>query len=75
MTASEVLEMSFSKVKDELCTGVAVKLPNQDKSFVVEGDASVHALAAVLLQSEGEEEYYTFFSSQALNAAHRHYSI
>ena len=55
--ASEVLEMAFANLKDELCDGVAVKLPNPDKSFVVETDASTHAVGAVLLQREGEEEY------------------
>ena len=61
VTASEVLEMAFAKLKDELCDGGALKLPNPDKPFVVETDASIHAVGAVLLQSEGEEEYPTLF--------------
>ena len=28
VTASEVLSTAFAKLKDELCDGVAVKLPN-----------------------------------------------
>ena len=41
---------------------------------MVETDASIHAVGAVLHQSEGEEEYRTLFYSQALNAAQRNYS-
>ena len=72
--SSEVLEMAFAKLKDELCDGVAVMLPNADKPFVVETYASIHVIVAVLLQREGEEEYPTHFYSQALNAPQRKYS-
>ena len=74
VTASEVLETAFAKVKDELCDGVDVKLLNPDKPFVVETDATIHAVGAVLLQREGEDEYPTLFYSQALNTAQRNYS-
>ena len=74
VTATEVLETAFAKLNDELCDVVAVKLPNPDKPFVVETDASVHAIGAVLLQREGEDEYPTLFYSQALNPAQRNYS-
>ena len=67
VTASEVWETAFAKLKDELCDGVAVKLANPDKPFVVEIDASIHAVGAVLLQREGEDEYPTPFYRQALN--------
>ena len=69
VTASEVLETAFAKLKDKLCDGVAVKLPNPDKPCVLETDASIHAVGAVLLQREGEHEYPTLFYSQALNPA------
>ena len=36
VTASEVLETALTKLKDELCDGVALKLPNRDKQLVVE---------------------------------------
>ena len=41
---------------------------------MVETDASLHAVRAGLLQSEGEEEYPTLLDSQALNTAQRNYS-
>ena len=44
VTASEVLETAFAKLKDELCDGVAVKLSNLHRPFVVENDASIHAV-------------------------------
>ena len=64
----------LSTLKDELCDGVAVKLPNPDKPFVVETDAIIHAVGAVVLEREGEAEYPTLFYSQALNPAQRNYS-
>ena len=69
LTTSEVLETGFVKLKDELRKGVALKLPNPDKPFVVETDASIHAVGALVLQGEGEQEYCTLFYSQPLNAA------
>ena len=54
VTAAAVLETAFAKLKDELCDGVALKLPNPDKPFVMDTYASIHAVGAVLLQSEGK---------------------
>ena len=31
VTASEVLETAFAKLKDDLCDGVPLKFPNRDK--------------------------------------------
>ena len=53
--ASEVLEPGFFQQKDELRDGVTVTLPKQEKPFVLEPDASIHAGGAVLLESEGED--------------------
>ena len=72
--ASEVWESAFAKLNDHLCDGVAVKLPNPNQPFVVETDGPVYAEGAVLLQSEGEEEYPTLLYSQAVNTADRNYS-
>ena len=51
-----MFEKAFDRLKEELCKLVAIWLPNTDKPFVVETDASIHADGAVLLQNEGEEE-------------------
>ena len=72
--SSEVFQTAFAKLKGELCDSVALQLPNPNKPFVVETNARTYAVGAVLLQSEGEEEYPTLFYSQALNAAQRNYS-
>ena len=64
-----MLETAFANLKGELCDSVPLQLPNPDKPFVVETDASIHAVGAVLLQSEGEQEYPTVFYSKALNPA------
>ena len=47
---------------------------NPDKPFAVENHASLHAVGAVLLQSEVEEEYPKLFYSQELDNAQRNYS-
>ena len=64
MPTSEEWEMAFAKLKDELCNGVAVKLPNPDTPFVVETDASVHDAGAVHLQSEGKTRTLLSFSAK-----------
>ena len=45
----------------KLCDCLTVHLPNNNNPFVVQTNASIHAVEAVLLQSEGEEEYPTQF--------------
>ena len=52
--SSEVLATAFANLKGDLCDSVALQMPNPDKPFLVETDASIHAVGAVLLQSEGE---------------------
>ena len=74
MTDSEVLETGFGICEDELCDCVAVKLQNPDNPFVVETDANINSVGAVLLQSEEKHEYPTIFFSQAHNAAQRNNS-
>ena len=54
VTALEVFENAFAKLKGEFCDGVAVNLPNPDKPFVMDTYASIHAVGAILLQSEGK---------------------
>ena len=61
VTISEMLETAFAKLKDEPCDGIAVRLPNPDKPLIVETDASLYAVRAVLLQREGEQEYPPLF--------------
>ena len=49
------MEPAFFKQKDELRDSVTVTLPKHDKPFVLETDASIHAVGAVLLETEGED--------------------
>ena len=71
MSASEVLEKAFAKMKAELCDEVAKLLPNPDKPFVVETDATIHALGALIPQCDGEEENPMPVYRQALIADQR----
>ena len=68
------LSDAFVKLKSDLCDSVALKLPNPEKPFVLETDASSVAVGAVLKQMDGEEEVSTLFYSLALNSAQRNYS-
>ena len=43
-----------------------MNLPNPDKPAVLETNASIHAVGAVVLQSDGEEEYTTIIFIQAI---------
>ena len=74
VTASDVLETAFAKLKHELCDVVGIPLPNPDKPFlVVETDAGLHGIGGLLLQTEGEDEYPMHFYKQALYDAQRNY--
>ena len=46
LTASEVLQTSFAKIKEELSDGVTGKLSNQEKMFLVESEPRIHAVGA-----------------------------
>ena len=74
VTGSLVLETAFAKLKEELCDCVAVRLPNPDNPLLVDYASSIHAIGAVLLQTEREQNYSTLFYSPALIAAQRNYS-
>ena len=68
------LSDSFPKLNSYLCDSVALKLPNPEKPFLLETDASSVAVGAVLKQMDGEEEVSTLFYSLDLNSAQRNYS-
>ena len=73
IVASDELRASFAALKKELCDSVSVRIPNPERPFIVETDASLIAVGAVLKQSD-TEEYPTLFYSMALNPAQRNYS-
>ena len=50
--SSEVLERAFAKLKGDLSNSVALQLPNPDKPFVVETDASIHEVGADFFEEE-----------------------
>ena len=49
VTAAQLLEKDFAKLKHELYDGVIVRLPNPIKQFVVQTDANIHAVGSVRL--------------------------
>ena len=66
---SEVMVMTFGKLKEELCDGAAIRLPYAAKPFVVETEARIHGVGPVLHQREWDEESNTLGYCQAHNAA------
>ena len=74
MLPTSELSDAYMRLKSDLCDSVALKLPNPEKPFVLETDASSVAVGAVLKQMDGDEEVSTLFYSLALNSAQRNYS-
>ena len=68
------LEEKFAQLKQELCDSIALRLPDPAKSFILETDASLIAVGAVLKQSNEDGEYPTTFYSRALTISQRNYS-
>ncbi|KAF0096477.1 MAG: hypothetical protein FD144_5878, partial [Rhodospirillaceae bacterium] len=68
------LERAFAKVKDMLCTTVAMHLPDPRADFILETDASMIAVGAVLKQTFDGLERPVSFYSQALSKSEKNYS-
>ena len=54
VTASDVDERSVAKLKDELCDGIAVKLPNPNKPFAVHTTESIQAFMQSFSNAKGK---------------------
>ena len=66
---------SFADMKEALCSAPILRLPDPDKPFIVETDASAIAIGAVLKQKDGDEsEYPVCWYSQSLHSSERNYS-
>ena len=63
-------EAAFRALKHKLCNAPVLALPDPDKTFVIESDASIEGLGAVLLQ-DGRPVAY---ESRKLSSAERNYT-
>ena len=65
---------SFTQLKESLCSATLLRLPNPNLEFILETDASLIAVGAVLKQKENEEHPTVSFYSQSLSSSQRNYS-
>ena len=69
-------QLAFDLLKQKLTTAPVLVYPNFDQSFVLETDASIKGLGAVLSQrQENSQLHPVAFASRALSAAEKNYSI
>jgi len=67
-------QSAFDSLKEAMITAPVLALPNQEKAFRVETDASNVAYGAVLAQQNDEEEWHPVaFLSHSLNDTQRNY--
>jgi hypothetical protein len=67
---------AFAEVKDTITTAPVLQMPDEDKPFRLETDASAYAIGAVLSQ-QGEDNLWrpVEFFSRTMNPAERNYQI
>ena len=70
------LELSFDKLKQVACSIQIIRLPDPNKPFILETDASAISVGAVLRQTDADgTEYCVQWYSQGLSKSERNYSV
>ncbi|XP_077548537.1 uncharacterized protein LOC144161810 [Haemaphysalis longicornis] len=72
-TASE--EQAFQALSTAIADTTSLRLPDLNRPFVVQTDASEYGIGAVLLQEHSGELYPLAFASRTLSAAEQNYSV
>lgn len=72
---TEAAEISFQKLKQCLITTPVLTNPDFSKQFIIQTDASNVAVAAVLIQGEGEEERVISYASKTLTKCERNWTV
>lgn len=70
----EQQELAFTSLKTALCSFPILKLPEVDKPFIVQTDASENGIGAALLQNDGEVRRPVAYASRKLNGAEKAYA-
>ena len=66
---------AFEELKKNLTEAPVLACPNWNLPFVLQTDASLLGLGAVLTQVDGEAEYVIAYASRTLNSAEKNYSV
>lgn len=73
---SSECKQAFEVLKQKLTTSPVLAYPNFDRDFVLETDASVQGIGAVLGQYQDDHKLHPVaYASRALSAAEKHYGI
>ena len=70
-------QREFEDLKSALCSRPVLKIPEYDKPFVLDTDASKHQIGGVLMQNEGEEgaRKAVAYLSRTLHGAEVNYTV
>ena len=71
---TKVHQDAFDELKQKLTTAPVLACPDWTKPLVLQTDASLEGLGAVLSQPDGEEEHIIAYASRSISKAERNYS-
>jgi len=71
----EPQETAFSMLKERLCSEPVLRLPDQDKPYILRTDASDIGLGAILFQEHPDGVFPAAYLSKKLSRAERNYSV
>ena len=66
-------QSAFDKLKEILCTSPILAFPNETDMFIVDTDASLHSIGAVLSQIQNGKERVIAYGSKVLSKQERNY--
>ena len=66
-------EEAFEKLKSILCSSAILAFPNENDTFIVDTDASLHSIGAVLSQVQNGQERVIAYGSKVLSKQERNY--
>ena len=66
-------QVAFDKLKEILCSSPILAFPNQNDMFIVDTDASLHSIGAVISQIQDGHERVIAYGSKVLSKQERNY--